>query len=261
MPGCLYATPADNVVQSATPSLTVGTANAAFPLTNIDDIDPGVVFKATTGTATIRFTFGGATVLVAIAMFNHNLHGLTPTWTNNGGMATQNFPVPTVPEDLLGINPWLDLRGVAGTSATQWNLVISGAPNAVAIGDIALLTALRDLKVPWQYKHKEHHPTIIHRTEKEKRLIFPHSVRTRMFSGEAIRFEDRAAVRSLRRSAQGAYKPWVFIPDSAVNDALLVQFADDDTGEETYEYVDPARTTGIVRMPVSLEEVQSGLAL
>jgi hypothetical protein len=261
MPGPLYGTPVDNVTAVATPSLTTGAADAAFPLTNIDDLDPGVVFKGTSGTITIRFTFGVAQLLAAIALINHNLHGMTLTVTNNAGMASQNLVVPAVPEDGLSKNPWLDLRAVSSTTATQWNIAISGAASNVAIGEIVLLSALRELNIRWDYSYKELHPAVQHRTEYGKRLQYGLGVRTRLFSGEALLYQDRNAIRTLRRAAKGTLLPWLFIPDEDENDALLAQFADGDDGSEEYQWVHPDLSGGIVDMPVAVEEVQSGLAL
>lgn len=256
--GCLYATPADNVTASATPSLIVGAADSAYPLTNVDDLDPSVVFKTTGTTATIRFTFGVAQALDAIALFNHNLHGLTLTVTNNGGMASQNLVVPSQPEDNLRLDPWLDLREVASASATQWEIAIAGAAANIAIGEVALLEHLRELRIRWNFTIAERHPTLEQRTEYGKRLQYDFGVRVRRFEGLPFLYEDRADLRRLRRRARGSLIPWVLIPDGDLNDALLVQFSDEEHAER-YEFHDG--TDGVVDMPVAVEEVHAGLAL
>ncbi len=260
MAGVLYARPSDNVTASATPSLTAGSADSAYPLTNIDDLDTGVVFKATSAACTIRWTFGVAQVLQGVALFNHNLHGLTLTLTNNNGMASQSVVVPAVGQDGLSINPWHDLRSVALASATQWNLAISGAAANVAIGEVALLAALRDVSIRWEYTQEEEHPLIEHRTDYGRRLKYKLGVRQRFFAGQALLFEERDDIRRWNRECIGGYYPFVLIPNEDENDALFAEWKDARRSEST-SWIHPDRSGGIVEMPLAFEEQQAGLAL
>jgi hypothetical protein len=259
MAGVLYARPSDNVTANATPSLVVGAANASYPLTNIDDLDSGLPFKATGTSATLRWTFVGSQTLAAIALFNHNLHGKTLALTNNAGLSA-NLVVPAVGADALCINPWLDLRQVADHTASTWTLTITGAANPIAIGEVALLAALREVSIRWGYDGSETHPVIEHRTEYGRRLQFKLAVRQRTFSGQAFLYEERDEIRQLERECFGPYTPFVLIPNEDENDAVFAQWAGQQRTEKT-DWIHPDLSGGMVEIPLAFEEQNAGLAL
>lgn len=262
MPGCLVARPSANVIADATLSWEVSSADADYPLANAATLEPDVVAKAVDATATLRATFSGAQALEGIVAINVNWAGLTVGLTNNGGMATQNIVVPD-PEDGVCVNAWWDLRGVAGASATQWNLPIVGASADVTIGTLLLIESWEQLRIRWGYRLTDLFPVIEKRTSYRKRVQYRIPVRVRQFSGLPFLAEDRNAIRTLRREALNSITPWVLIPDEEDDDALLVQFVGDP--EEHYAFVagrfDDDTAKGIVEQPVEVEEVNAGVAL
>ena len=249
---CLYA---DLVTIDATLSLTAGTANGSFPLTNLQDERPDIVFKATGTSATIRATFGAAQRVQGIALINHNLHGLTLTVTNNGAMPSIAMPVPAAAADGLPVNPWLDLRQIGGTTATQWNVAITGAAANVAIGELLLMETLSIMPMRWNVSVRERHPIISHHSEYHIPLRYGLGVRYRSLSGEVNRETERAAITNIHRSAKGALKPWAFILDSDVNDCMMVQC--DESSEWTHERQSPSVTS----TTVAIEEMCAGVVL
>jgi len=259
MPGALYALPADNVTASATPSLVSGSANASYPLTNIDDLDPGLPFKAVGTACTIRWTFGAPQRLQAIGIFNHNLHGLNLTLTNNAGMPAQTIAVPAVAGDGLPVNPWKDLRLTTDWIATRWDLAITGAAAAVAIGEVGLFSTLRELNIKWGWQD-EGHPVIEHRTEYGRRLIYDLDVRSRLFAGTVPLFTDRDALRVLHRAAHGSTFPFLLIPNEDDNDAMLVQWRESSRSER-FDFITPDNADGVGEFPVAFEEMNAGVAL
>lgn len=263
MPGQLYALPSSNVAGSATPSWAVSSADASYPVTNVLTLDPGLVAKAVAVTATLRLTFGVAQLLEGIVCINTNWTGLTVALTNNGGMATQNRAFVS-PEDEVCINGWWDLRDVSGTSATQWNVAVTGAPSNVAIGTILAITSWDAFKTKWGYEMADLFQAIERRTSHKKRMRYRIPVRYRSFTSEAFWAEDRNAMRTLRRSTLGQDTPFAFIPDETDHDAALVQFQELEQ-PETYEFTDgrydAATASGVVPMPLVLEEVNAGVAL
>lgn len=265
MSGSLYALPSKNKLSTATLSWAVGTANAAFPLTQLSGshaLEPDEVAKANETTATLRLTWGGSQALEGLALFNVNGKGTTIGLTNNGGMATQNKVVPS-PEDGLGINVYWDLRGVASASATQWNIPIVGAAGPVTFGTVIPILSWSEMHLRWEHELGDTFPVIEKRTSYKKRLQYRIPVRYRMFSGVALLATDRNALRTLRREAQGSIIAFPFVPDKDDNDVILMQFAMEEH-KETYVSVAGSflsTVEGIVDQPIVLEEVNAGVAL
>jgi hypothetical protein len=259
--GAWYVKPDKNVAPSGTPTWAVGTANADFPLANVETLEPDVVAKANENTATLRITFGAPVTLVGLAAFNVNFPGVTVGLTNNGGMATQNRTVPA-PEDNLMINVFWDLEGVAGTTASQWNIPVVGAA-PVTIGTVVAITEWGEFRMRWGYHDLERFPVIEHRTGYQKRLQFRIPVRYRVFRGTPFLAADVAAERTLRRLCNGSITPFVFVKDRNASDVRLVQFADDEHSETT-EFIDGTdsfETGGVVEREIRLEEVSGGVSL
>ena len=249
----LYGKYSDNVCPSATLSLTVGAANASYPLTNLQDLKPNTPFKATGTSATIRATFGAGKALQAVGLVWHNLYGLTITVTNNAAMASQSLVVPAVSDDGLPVNPWLDLRTVT-TSATQWNFEITGAAANIAIGELILIETVRTMPIRWGVEVVERHPAIVHRTDYHVPLIYGMGVRYRVLTGDITRASELAALKALHRDARGTRYPWWFVLDSDVNDAMFVHFDDASEWAHQREYNQSPSS-------VTIEEVCPGLAL
>jgi hypothetical protein len=234
MANAQYARPSENVAPNATPSLTAGTANAAFPLANLIDLNPAKPFKATGTSATIRFTFGGSQTIKAIVIVTHNLVGATVALTNNGGMASQAIAIPANAEDGHSVNPFKDLSLVASNAGTQWDLAITGAANPIAIGEILLLSEWRTLtpNVDWGIDDVDIHPAIVHRTDGGVRLVYDRGVRWRELDGLITGVTDaqRALLLALARDARNHVKNWPFVLDPLVNDARFLHFADERVG-------------------------------
>jgi hypothetical protein len=248
-----YAKPADMVTASATLSLTAGTAESSYPLTNLADLRPDKPFKANETAATIRATFGGAKALQAVGFIHHNLHGLTVTVTNNNSMASQSLVIPAIGDDSYPINPWLNIAAVT-TSATQWNFAITGAAANVAIGDLILVETLRTMDITWGVTHSDRHPVIEHRTEYDVPLIYDLGLRYRLFTGAVVREDQRSAITSLHRGAKGRVTPFWFVPESGNNDAMLVRFVG---VELPWERVHARHS----KATIDLEETSAGVAL
>lgn len=250
----LYAKYSDSVLSQATVSLTSGTAADAFPLSQLYDGRPDKIFRATGTACTIRATFGGSKTIQGIALIHHNLHGLTLTLTNNGGMASQNIVVPTASEDGFPIHPWWDGRLVANNAATQWNLAITGAAANVGIGELLLIETLRTLPIRWGPTEGEDHPAIIHTTERGVKLKSSRSVRMRELSGAVLLESDRAEMASLRRGTLGQMRGFLLIPDSTKNDALMVAFQES-------KRVFSRRNPGFTDQSIAVEELSAGVVI
>lgn len=262
--GAWYVKPSDNFVVSSppTPTWSVGSVDADFPLANVLTLEPDVVAKSTNNTATLRLTFGAAKTLVGIVYLNVNFPGVAVTLTNNAGMTSQVKTV-AAPEDELSVSVFFDLTDVANTNATQWNLAVVGSA-PVAIGTVVAIEAWTETRMRWDYSIEERFPVIEHRTAYGKRLQYRIPLRYRKVAGVPFYAADRNALRTLRREALGSMLPFVFVPDMNDDDVLLVQFATD-THTERYSWFDgtfPDDTaTGIVEHPIELDEVSNGVSL
>jgi hypothetical protein len=249
----LYALPSDILTDSATISLTAGTADAAFPLTNLYDRYAHTVFKTTGTSCTIHVVFGGSKTLQGIAFINHKLAGCTVTVTNSAGF-NRTVTIPTTPGDGLPLDPWDDWRTLANTSSTTWNIAISGAATVVAIGELLLIETLRTLQVRSIVKDRENHKTSVMRADSGVKHKYGFGVRTRGYTITVIRESQRAAVLALERDSRGELKNFLFVLDSAVNDALYVDLAMQDVEIQRGPKL-------IVEVELILEEQQKGLAL
>ena len=251
MNGVFYCRPSDIVTDAATVALTSGTENAAFPLTNLYDLNPAKVFKATGTSCTIRLTYGAAQALQAIALIMHNLVGASVTVTNNGGMATQTIVIPANAEDGLSVDPFLDLRPVANASATQWNIVITGAAANVAIGELLAVETLRDMEVGRELRRGDVIPQRMNVTASGVKLIYPLGVRLHRISAITILESLRSDLLALWHGALGMRHGFLVIPDLNVNVAYFMRFAADD-----FPWVHT--TDEMTDMTIALEDVGRG---
>jgi hypothetical protein len=263
--GAWYVKPTKNltVASPPTPTWATGTPDSDFPLANVLTLEPDVVAKANENTATLRFTFGASKTIVGFLFINLSFPGVTMTVTNNGGMATQNVPVPA-PKDNLMVNAFIDLTGVPSNSAAQWNFAVAGtAP--VTFGHVVAIEEWSEFRMRWSYVLTPVFPVIEHRTSYKKRLQYWIPTRYRKFKGMPFYAEDRNSIRGLREEAHGSITPWGFVSD--MNDtsaSMLVQFGPHEN-EETYEFFDgdfdDDSVRGVVEMPIELEEAHGGISL
>lgn len=221
-----YAKYSDIVTVAATWSVTAGTAESAYPVSNLDDLRPWLVARSTGTTITYRATFGGAQALQAVAFINTNATAIQLT---NGAGLSQAVSIPSTPDDGLTLDPWIDLTNVANASSTTWNIALTG-PSGVALGVPVLVATLRTMPLLWSgLEEDERHGTIVHETEYGVRLKLGFGIRQRVWRGEFIRESFRADLLALLRDARGPLRSFLLVPDHTQNDALLVDLTDDST--------------------------------
>lgn len=251
MSSLLYCRPSDIVTPAATLSLTAGGANAAYPLTNLQNGIPAKPFKATGTSCTIRATFGSPVSLSAISFGPHNLAGATVALSNNGTMGSTPVPIPANREDGLSVNPFFAFPADA---ATQWNLAISGASANVAIGELQLIVQMRTLLIEWAFKEAEAHTTVGSVTDYGVKMKYWLGVAQRRLSAHVGLESERAALLSLIRDARGQFKSFLLVPDSSLNDAFLADLTTD-------ERVITREFFAVSQVDVEFLEVQRGVAL
>lgn len=265
MNGALIAGPSQNAAPDATVAWVGATEDPLYPVENVQTLEPDTPAKTTAGgTVILRATLPAAEELAGVALINTNLSTLDVELTNNAAMPGQTRTVIT-PEDGLCVNVWWDLRTVTtGRTASEWSVTINDAVRPVAVGTLLLIRQWTHLRVRWEWELRERFPMIEHRTGYGKRLQYQIPVRVRKYRALPFKMEDRAAVRAVRREAHGSILPWVLVPDWTDDDVLLVQHLDPEHSE-TYRFgynrFPDHTATGIVDMPMEVEEVNAGILL
>lgn len=231
MSGPLYCRPSDILTDAATVSVVAGATATDYPVANISDRKAHSVAKSTGTGITYRAVFGVAKSIDAVALINTNATAVQ--LTNSAGLNVA-IPIPTTPEDGLNIDPWIDLRAVANTSSTTWNIALTG-PTGVALGEWLLVDTLRSIPVLWKgLEEEERHATIVHETDYGVRLRLGLGVRQRIKRGRLVRESFRPDLLSLRRDARGVLRSCLLLIDPSQNDAL---YGDLTTDTQTVERI------------------------
>jgi hypothetical protein len=254
----LYARYSD-LLSGDTITVPSGTEDLAYPRTNITDRVSHTVGKFTGTSGTFRRTFGVAQAVAAVVFVNTNATAIQ--LTNNAGLSVA-VSIPTTPEDGHPLDPWIDLRGLANTSATQWNAALTG-PTGVGLGEFVLIASVRSLLALWQPEpsERESHPVSHAETDYDVDLDYGMGVRVRGGTITAGDVDGRAAFLSLERDQRGRLRPFVLIPNSAKNDALFAKLASD-VMEIISVAGSPTDATAFVStVAIAVKEQQKGLAL
>lgn len=217
----LYCRPSDMVTDAGTVSLTSGSADPLFPLANAYDRKAHTVFKATGTGVTVRVTYGVARALQGISVHQHSLGGATATVSNNNGLSVA-FAIPADSEDGHGINPFKDLRLVT-TSATEWNIAITGASPVAAFGELVWWATVRELPVRFGMEEREEHRKLMQVTPYGVRNKYGMGVRQRGVRGEVKLPTNYDDLKALERDARGGLRNFPIVPDANANDALFVE--------------------------------------
>jgi hypothetical protein len=215
----------DILSYGATWSLTAGSANSAFPLTNLNDVRADYVSKTTAQTCTYKAAIA-STALQAVAFVNCNRPGVNITVTNNNAMASQNLAIPAAPSDNIGISGILDLRAVT-TAATEWSFAVPTGSGNVAVGKILLISNLRQFLIRSRPKFRDTSPKILKRSSSGTALGYPKGVRYRGLEFQLMRESERAGYELLRRGSVGPSQPCIVWPNPSINDFLYAFFPPD----------------------------------
>jgi hypothetical protein len=259
-----YAT--DNVAGLGT--LVATTADGAYPVANLVDLNPAKPAKLTGTTGNVRWDFAAAQRIDLAAIIHHNLTaGLnvrlqgnaTDVWS--APTLDAAFTIPAYREDGYPSNPWIDLTLAAGYTATgfrYWRLVVVAANGAnVAIGDVWLGMTKRTLtpNISWGETQTEERALIEHLTDFKVATIYDLGVTVRGLTGELDWTDsNRAIYDAWWRSCRGRVRPFLLIPNGTVNDAWLARFVEPEKAI-TLEFLDRNR------IPVAVRELGRGLVL
>lgn len=239
-------------------SVTAGSEDANYPRANVIDLVSHTVGKFTGTSGTYRRTFGGAVSVQAAVFVNTNATAIQ--LTNNAGL-NEAVSIPTTPDDGHPLDPWIDLRQVANTTATQWNAALTG-PAGVRLGEFLLIATIRTLYALWQPTtiEDEAHPVVHNETDYAVDLDYSMGVRVRRGELTAREEDGRAAFLALERAQLGRQRPWVLIPNDALNDALLVKLATDSTRIGAIAGSPTVANAYVSDVALAVKEIQKGIA-
>lgn len=251
----LYARPGDDVSPNATWSMVVGSANAAYPVSNLGNRNPAKPFKSTGTTATMRATFGVSQVLVGVAVINHNLAGATSVKILSGTGLNQTITIPANGADGQCVNPFLDFSAAASVQRTSTTFdieVTTGVLGNLAIGEVLLLTARRDLRWIWGLTMT---PDYLIQgpgdTFGGSLLQYDKKIRQRSWVGRTQLQAVEAEMNTLHQQAKSAIFPWLLIEDRNVNECAYVQFV-------RGSYKRTPRSIGSTEIAIEVRESSSG---
>jgi hypothetical protein len=230
-----------------------GTADADYPVTNLNDRKAHSVCRATGTSLHVRATFAAPVTLEGIHLVHTNA---TDATLSNGAGLGQALDIASTPLDGLPLDPWKDLRGLANRTSTTWDLTLTG-PSGVGLGELVLIQTLRSMPFQWGLSDGNQHRMSLKETDYGVRLKYTMGVRQRVYSGSLFLDSDSmmADLVALQRDARGAFYPFTFVPDLDENDAVYV-----DLTVDTYAFTRVAPSAGQVSS-LQLTEQQKGLAL
>ena len=227
-------------------ALSATNENASFPIerVQVDDYEsPSNPFKATTTASVITITFDDDETPDCLVIINHNLEGATVTLANGAGFS-QAVAIPDRTRDGLCVNVFFDMRTFANRLDDVWTLTITGAAGNIAIGRLVMIATGGLQPVPWLVRTPTYRPDRLSnslRTHAGTELIHDKGIRIRHASGQTVDEDDRAVQEVAWDAARGRALPFLFVPDTDVNDAWWVRF--DGPPEWSYTTLEIAPTS------------------
>lgn len=267
MPDAIYALPSDNVAPDAT-TLTVasGTADAEYPVTNLNDRNLHKPCKLAETSGAFLFAYDVAQHVDIISLGYHNLDaGLDVHVKGNNGDAgggawtfDQHLIIPAIGYDGHRVCPFLDMTGLAGHgSYTHWKLAIVGTnTNPIQLTEIALWATKRTFSpnFKWGFSPSEEHVIVEHETDFGIPTVYDLQVRKRTFTCNVIPTDSwNASLLDWHRAMRGRVNPGLFIPLPDVNDAWWVRLPAKHSWKHTFTNYNEAELV--------FEEVPEGLPL
>lgn len=233
----IYTLPSENVADSVTPSLDVGTADAENPLANLTNNDPAIPFF-TTDAIGIRVTWD-FTSPQRVDYVSMPMHGLpVGTLARFQMNATDSWGSPSVDGALtisafLGDFPRvqiLDVTGATGYLVGGYrfaSLFVPSHGGITKIGDFEIWSQKRELEFSLRFgvQHPTMRKTTIHERQDGGRLVFDHQLLRRSIQG-TIRTDDTeyTQLENLHADSKGATVPFL-VNVAAAREHMLVWWA------------------------------------
>jgi hypothetical protein len=268
----IYARVSDERGGAATVTVSTATADANYPVTNVQNRNPAIPFlTSSSGTAVnIDFDHGSAVDVLLVSLHGYNIPAGTAVKIQRGttqGATTIDHAIviPTYGADGLPMPPWADVTaasGYNGSTGFRWTRIhIPSLAQKVGVGFIGLWGAKRQdiVNVSYPARTVEVQGTATQRrTAYGGKKVKGLGVRLR---SQPARFRcggtDYTALQTLFRTCKGPLNGFLWIRDTSINDAWWASF-DRDVWDETLIGV----TFGTrATLELGIDEYSIGLAL
>jgi hypothetical protein len=261
----------DNVAKDAT--ITIQTGTPPSDLTNygpeilVDD-NPAKMAKIESTTGAWLFAYASKQIVEAIALIHHDFDAGADVKIQ--GNATDSWGAPTFSASItipawLGVgagrwpvNAFLDLRTLPGYDATgfkYWRLVITSNSQNIQMGQIWLTDDVRPVEpgLGWDFQRVLQKRYIENQTAYGVKTIYSRGTNLWMLEApHRMDDDDNAEMIDQWFDNDGRAYPWLFVPDSDVNDCYFVRWAGDSRIMRTLE-------ADVVDHRFAIEEVARGL--
>ena len=245
MADVLYQWPTDQVADSATITLTTGTADATYPIANLTDGNIAKPHKVAETSATWKLDFGAAQRVDLVALGPHNFDAglqvkIQGNATDAWGSPTVDTTITIPADDADGraVCPFKDLTGVTGYSTTgfrYWRLAVTGVNSvALALGELWFGAEKRVMATVFGQHYQEPFDVeeirslVEHETTYGVATVYDLMQRRRVFRGELrVGALGVAAFRAWHHAMRGRVYPGLWMPDADVNDVWWVRAARD----------------------------------
>jgi len=242
MANLIYALPTDNLSPVATGggvdwAVNTGTVDSEYPAANLGDLNPAKPAKLTTTTGSWVRDLGSAQQVDWLFVPMHNLTAalsgvkIQGNATDSWGAPSidQALVVPAYMEDGFPYGFWFDLTGIGTRTFRYWRFLVGTANGAaVAIGEVWLVATKRSLvhNIYWGLDEGDEHGVVEHRTPYGVVSLFDLATKTRSIDGETSTSDvGLAALKTWHRACAGRAKPTAIVLDPAINDAMMVRWA------------------------------------
>lgn len=218
-----------------------GTPDAAYPLTNIDDVRPWKPVKYTSNPSFLLIDFGSAKRVDLVAFIHCNFDTATihvqMNATNSWGAPTvdRTVTIPAADESGMPGGPFADMTADPGytTGGLRWLRITTANTALLSLGLVRLVAQARQLttNIQWGHQDQEQYPVLEFASEGSVQLGYALGVRNRMLTAKFDTISDAtlALLRSWFRACNGRALPSLLILDPTVNDAWWVKWGDQPT--------------------------------
>ena len=266
----IYVKYSENVAPLGTPSVQFGTANSAYPATNLVDGNPAKVCKVDSTTGAVMLAYAAKQPAKLFAVIHQNVDGglsgvrIQGNDTNSWGSPSFDAAV-TIPS-MRGagvtrwpVNPWVDLTLAAGYDAAgwkYWRYYVPGNSQNLQIGQVVLASDFHkyDPNVDWGLSAEDSRLNIVQRTGYNVK----HTTRRGTVQWRrAAQIEDcpdtlRDALNAHVDDVDGDTFPWLLVEDGTVNSCRFVKYAE---SKNAIQF----KLTNSSRVSVTVEEVSRGV--
>lgn len=268
----VYQYPTDNVVGNAT--ITSSGSPSDFPVSYLWDGAPGSPARLTATSGWFLFQFAGAQPIQLVSLIHSNLAaGLTNVNIQGNGSNlwtspsfNQSFTIPTWRKNGFPRNPFLDLRNLAGYNPAgfAWWRLNFGTANTgnISIGELWMSPTYRSFPYGnrpgsdrgWKFNNS------IDTTDAGQTVGYELAGPQRkanftidLLGMSAPEIAARDDVFDWIEVCRGGLRPFLYIPDTNVNEAMLVKGEEE---EPTYS----TSSLGKYELSLNMLEVGRGVA-